>query len=106
MNQREILDSVSAGGGNWVGQWCIAAVAGICPIVKRIWTPAWVLFSGGWCFWLLAFFYGIIDMAAGEAWAFPLVVVGMNSIAIYCLVHLIDRLSLHRSIRIWGMGLF
>ena len=24
--------------------------AGICPVVKRIWTPSWVLFSGGWCF--------------------------------------------------------
>jgi len=64
---------------------------GICPVVKRIWTPAWVLFSGGWCFWLLAFFYGVIDMAGYRRWAFPLVVVGMNSIAIYCLVHLIDR---------------
>ena len=66
-------------------------VAGICPVVKRIWTPAWVLFSGGWCFWLLAFFYYIIDVTGRRAWAFPLVVVGMNSIAIYCLVHLIDR---------------
>lgn len=64
---------------------------GICPVVKRIWTPAWVLFSGGWCFWLLAFFYGVIDVAGYRRWAFPLVVVGMNSIAIYCLVHLIDR---------------
>jgi predicted acyltransferase len=66
-------------------------VAGICPIVKRIWTPAWVLFSGGWCFWLLAFFYYVIDVSERRSWAFPLVVVGMNSIAIYCLVHLIDR---------------
>ncbi len=64
---------------------------GICPIVKRIWTPAWVLFSGGWCYWLLAFFYGIIDGLGKRSWAFPLVVVGMNSITIYCLVHLIDR---------------
>lgn len=66
-------------------------VTGICPIVKRIWTPAWVLFSGGWCFWLLAFFYWVIDVAGYRKWAFPLVVVGMNSIAIYCLVHLIDQ---------------
>ncbi|MGY8691244.1 MAG: hypothetical protein ACKVHP_26325, partial [Verrucomicrobiales bacterium] len=22
-------------------------VTGLCPIVKRIWTPSWVLFSGG-----------------------------------------------------------
>jgi predicted acyltransferase len=64
---------------------------GICPVVKRIWTPAWVLFSGGWCFWVLSFFYWIIDVNGHRKWALPLVVVGMNSIAIYCLVHLIDR---------------
>lgn len=63
---------------------------GICPVVKRIWTPAWVLFSGGWCFLLLAFFYGVVDVWKKQRWAFPLVVIGMNSIAIYCLVHLIE----------------
>ena len=69
-------------------------LTGICPVVKRIWTPAWVLFSGGLCFWLLTLFYYVIDIASREQWkrwAFPLIVVGMNSIAIYCLVHLIDR---------------
>ena len=29
-------------------------VTGICPIVKRVWTPAWTLFSGGACFLILA----------------------------------------------------
>ncbi|MDQ3291350.1 MAG: DUF5009 domain-containing protein [Bacteroidota bacterium] len=57
--------------------------AGINPIVKRIWTPAWVLFSGGWCFLLLAFFYGVIDVANYKKWAFFLMVIGMNSIAAY-----------------------
>nr|WP_262898052.1 DUF5009 domain-containing protein [Fibrella forsythiae] len=65
-------------------------VTGICPIVKRIWTPAWTLFSGGWCFWLMALFYTVIDVMKRRNWAFFLTVIGMNSIAIYCLVHLID----------------
>ena len=56
---------------------------GINPIVKRIWTPAWTLFSGGWCFLLLAFFYGVIDAANYRKWSFPLMVIGMNSIAAY-----------------------
>jgi heparan-alpha-glucosaminide N-acetyltransferase len=55
--------------------------AGICPIVKRIWTPSWTLFSGGICFLFLAAFSWIIDMKGCRKWAFPLVVVGMNSIA-------------------------
>jgi predicted acyltransferase len=65
--------------------------AGICPIVKRIWTPSWTLYSGGWCFLILAAFYLVMNVLQFRAWAFPLVVIGMNSIAIYCLVHLIDR---------------
>jgi predicted acyltransferase len=63
---------------------------GVCPVVKRIWTPSWVLFSGGWCFLLLAGFYLLIDLWGHRRWAFPLVVVGMNSIAAYCMAHMFD----------------
>lgn len=58
-------------------------VTGINPIVKRIWTPAWTVFSGGICFLMLAFFYGIIDMKGKKKWSFFLMVIGVNSIAAY-----------------------
>ena len=61
---------------------------GLCPVVKRIWTPSWTLFSGGWCFLLMAFFYAVLDVAGARRWAFPLLVIGMNSIAAYCMDHL------------------
>jgi heparan-alpha-glucosaminide N-acetyltransferase len=64
---------------------------GICPSVKRIWTPAWTLYSGGWCFLILALFSALLDGRRYTAWAFPLVVIGANSIFIYCVVHLVDR---------------
>ncbi len=60
---------------------------GVCPVVKRIWTPSWVLYSGGWCLLLLALFHLVIDLRGWRAWAFPLVVIGANSIAAYCLAH-------------------
>jgi len=63
---------------------------GVCPLVKRIWTPGWVLFSGGWCLLLLAGFYAVIDIVGVKRWAFPLTVIGMNSIAAYCMAHLFD----------------
>jgi len=63
---------------------------GVCPVVKRIWTPSWTLYSGGWCFLLLAVFYAVMDVLRLKAWAFPLVVIGMNSIAAYCMAHLFD----------------
>ncbi|OWK40452.1 N-acetylglucosamine related transporter, NagX [Fimbriiglobus ruber] len=58
---------------------------GICPVVKRIWTPSWVLFSGGICLIALGLYYGIVDGAGCRTWAFPLAVVGANSIAAYCM---------------------
>jgi predicted acyltransferase len=61
---------------------------GVCPVVKRIWTPSWVLFSGGWCCLLLAGFYAGVDVARRGRWAFPLIVIGANSIAAYLIAHL------------------
>jgi predicted acyltransferase len=60
-------------------------VTGVCPIVKRIWTPAWALFSTGWCCLILGTFYAVVDVLEFRRWTFPLVVVGANSIAIYCM---------------------
>jgi heparan-alpha-glucosaminide N-acetyltransferase len=40
---------------------------------------------------LLAGFYLVIDVAGFRAWAFPLRVIGMNSIAAYCLAHYLIR---------------
>jgi predicted acyltransferase len=61
-----------------VCQW-----AGICPIVKRVWTSSYTLYSGGLVVLLLAGFYALIEVKGWRRWAFPLIVVGMNSIAIY-----------------------
>lgn len=63
-------------------------LTGICPIVKRIWTPAWTLFSGGICFLFLAAFSWIVDVKDNRKIVFPLVVVGMNSMAAYLIAHL------------------
>jgi predicted acyltransferase len=63
----------------------LLGVAGFCPVVKRIWTPSWTLYSGGWCLLLLAGFYAVLDVCRFKGWAFPLIVIGMNSIAIYCM---------------------
>lgn len=70
------------------GAVCLAAglaahYFGVCPIIKRIWTPSWALFSGGICLFLLAGFYAVIDIWQLRRWAFPWIVIGMNSIAAY-----------------------
>jgi predicted acyltransferase len=65
-------------------------VAGVCPIVKRIWTPSWTIYSGGWVVLMLAMFYYVIDLKGWRGWVFPFLVVGMNSIAMYVLVHITE----------------
>jgi heparan-alpha-glucosaminide N-acetyltransferase len=76
----------------------LAGWLGVCPIVKRIWTPSWVLFSGGWCFLTLALLYAIADVWRRRAWAFPLIVIGMNSIAAYCMAHLTESF-IHQALK-------
>ncbi len=71
----------------------------ICPVVKRIWTPSWTIFSGGICFLFLAAFIWVIEVKGFKKWAFPLVVVGMNSIAAYCIAHFMEEF-LNSSLRI------
>ena len=53
------------------------------PMIKRLWTSSVALYAGGWTFLLMAGFYALIDGLKCRNWAFPLIVVGMNSIAIY-----------------------
>ncbi len=62
---------------------------GVCPIVKRIWTPSWTVYSAGWVTLFLAGWYYIVDVrkTGYRGWTVPFVVVGMNSIAMYVLVH-------------------
>jgi len=56
---------------------------GICPIVKRVWTSSYTLYSGGLVVIMLAVLYGLLDIKGWRRWAFPLLVVGANSIAVY-----------------------
>jgi predicted acyltransferase len=57
--------------------------ATVCPVIKRLWTPSWVLYSGAYTVWLLAFFYWVVDVRGWKAWTFPFVIVGMNPLAMY-----------------------
>ena len=83
-----------------IGAGILLHVTGINPIVKRIWTPAWTVFSGGLCFLMLAFFYGVIDVAGKRKWSFFLMVIGANSIAAYVLADGGMRAFIHQSLYI------
>jgi predicted acyltransferase len=93
-------------GMSFLAAGTVLGLLGVCPVVKRIWTPSWTVFSGGWCFLLLAGFYLVIDLAGRKTWAFPLVVIGMNSIAAYCIAHLFERFIGKNLVTHLGQGIF
>lgn len=66
----------------------IVASFTVCPIVKKIWTPAWVLYSGSLVLCMLTLLYWIIDVRGFRRWTLPLVVVGTNSLAMYMMTML------------------
>ena len=55
----------------------------INPIVKRVWTSSYTLYSGGLVILMLAGFYALIEWKGWRRWSFPLLVIGANSIAVY-----------------------
>lgn len=55
------------------------------PMVKRLWTASFTLFSAGWVIVMLALFYWVIEVRQVKRWAFPFLVLGMNSMFVYSL---------------------
>lgn len=61
------------------------ALEPLVPMVKRLWTPSFALFSAGWVVLMLAVFYWVIEVKQTKKWAFPFLVLGMNSLFVYSL---------------------
>ena len=67
------------------------------PIIKRIWTASFTLYSTGWVLLMLIGFVWLVEKKNYRRFAFPLVVVGMNSIFAYVVSQLFRR-GIHNSI--------
>jgi heparan-alpha-glucosaminide N-acetyltransferase len=93
------------GGALLTAGW-LMGVLGVCPVVKSIWTPSWVLFSGGLCLLFLTTFYAVVDIWGKKRVAFPLIVIGLNSIVAYCLTHVFRAFAFNSLRRIFGAGVF
>jgi heparan-alpha-glucosaminide N-acetyltransferase len=63
----------------------------ICPIVKRIWTSSYTLYSGGLIVLILAGLYLVMEIKGWKRWAFWLLVIGSNSIAIYVMTWTLEH---------------
>ncbi len=79
---------------------------GICPVGKRIWTPSWAIFSAGWAFVALGLFYLVLDVWKFRRWEYPLIVVGANSIAIYCVSQMLKPFVRENMRRHFGQDIY
>ncbi len=75
---------------------------GVCPNVKRIWTPAFALFSGGICFFSLAVLHAICDCWKLKAWVYPFMIFGSNSILAYVMSWTLEKPIKELLIRCFG----
>jgi predicted acyltransferase len=53
------------------------------PVVKKIWSPSFVLVASGYGGLLLAGFYYLVDVRQWRGWAQPFVWIGTNAITLY-----------------------
>jgi heparan-alpha-glucosaminide N-acetyltransferase len=81
-------------------------LVGLCPLVKRIWTPSWAIYSTGWVLLMLAGFMAVIDRAGYQRWAFPLIVVGLNPLTMYVLFQLSSGWIKQQTRTHFGQGIF
>ena len=91
----------------WSGRqkvaWLLAAgAAGValgflwgteCPVIKRLWTPSYVLVAGGYSALLLGVFYLVIDVWQVRSWCLPFVWMGTNAITLYLADNLLGGFS-------------
>ena len=78
--QLKILAAAMAGG--FAGG---LALSPAIPLIRRIWTASFALYSAGWVLVMFLALYLAIEVAGYRKWAFPLTVVGSNAIFIYSL---------------------
>jgi len=62
----------------------------VFPIIKHLWTSSMVLYAGGISLLLLALFYLLFDAMPLGFLAFPFRIIGLNAIAIYMAVHVVN----------------
>lgn len=60
------------------------------PIIFRLWSSSYAMLVIGISSILLGSFYWIIDVKGYKKWAFPFIIVGLNSITIYLVAGLFD----------------
>ncbi|MGA9658119.1 MAG: DUF5009 domain-containing protein [Asticcacaulis sp.] len=79
---------MTAGAAGIVMMLLAYALSGICPIIKNIWTPTFVLFSGGFSLVILAVLMVAVERLDIGRFLFPVKVFGANPLLAYLICFL------------------
>jgi len=78
----------------------------LCPLIKKIWSPSWALFSGGICMITLTAIYLLFDVVPLSPLAYPATVVGTNSLVMYFMGQLLKPWTRDTLLRHFGEDVF
>jgi predicted acyltransferase len=71
-----------------IGCLCVGLFWGqYFPIIKKLWTSAFVVYTTGWSLLLLAVFYLIVDIWGIKKVFFPFLLIGVNPLTLYLLAN-------------------
>jgi predicted acyltransferase len=84
---RKVIGLLGAGTASVVLGWLLGLHF---PVVKKLWSPTFVLVAGGYTAMLLGFFYYVVEVRKKTWWCQPFVWIGMNSITIYLAYNIIS----------------
>lgn len=66
----------------------------LLPINKALWTPSYVLLTGGFALLGFGLCYWLIDVQRHVRWALPFTILGMNAIGVYVFSGVLGRITL------------
>ena len=104
---RRKMQGLAAAGAACIGTGLLLSLG--VPIIKRLWTVSFAVYSIGWTLAALLAVYWITEIKQWRRWAGVFIVVGSNSIFIYVFhescgryLHYISKTFLQWSIDLWG----
>ena len=77
----------------------------IFPIIKKIWSSSFTLYSGGLCFLLIALTYYIVDVRGWGKCLSWFKIYGMNAILAYCVGEVVNFSSVSASVLVGFEGM-
>lgn len=79
--------------------WLAILLVAWIPVIKKLWTPSFVLLTAGVASLVFVLLYWIVDMMKHTTWCKPLAILGTNATILYAVSILVVNLATEAGIR-------